>query len=161
MQIQKPWIVETFVCCPYYVPTLIMVIVDSQFELWIINCLYRHFKLLISAINCWHPQFQLSISLMRNSNNTNFTHELLISTIGIKWRFPLWKCKWNRYLIPIVDIDNSNCWYQQLVLLQLELHVHCWYPHLELSISLIPIVNMISTVGIIAFMYYWYQQYNG
>jgi len=58
----------------------------------------QQYQFLLSTNNCWYSQFELSISLMRNRNNTNCINN---SNCGF------------RQLVFDVDIDNFNCWYQK------------------------------------------------
>jgi len=146
------------------ISTMLFVDVDNWY------CRYEHVHAIIpiSTIDFiafmyyWYRQLELSISLMHNLNNTNCWYQQIIVHIHNS------NCRYRqlyRQLIVNVDIDNSNCWYQKLVLLQLELsisttYVHCWNRQLELSILLIPNVDidnwyycfhllLISTIAII------------
>jgi len=99
----------------------------------------------------------------------------------MKWRLP---SKRNRHLIPIADIDNSNCWYRQLIAgidnsncgHYLHLHTltelcqpvsthpgnnfHCRYQQFELLISAINCWYQQFEL-LISVMHCWYQQIIG
>jgi len=110
---------------------------------------------LINNSNCWYQQLIIDIgnlwsnSIIRIFDINNLNSQLHNSN-----------CRYQQWTL-FVNIDNSKCWYQQLVLLQLEMYIglHWWYRQLELSLSLKPIfdthnwyfyvhVLLMSTIGI-------------
>jgi len=96
---------------------------------------YRQLQLLISTmyVHCWYQQLQLQ------------QYQFLISAI---WIVDINKsCPLLISAIQIVNIDMDNCRYQQI----------------ELSISIIQIVDinnylLISTIGIVEIVHQWYRQ---
>jgi len=88
-----------------------------------------------------YPHIQMSISLMRNRNNTNCINksncryrqiELLIAVMDINVDID----------IQIAVINTAICWCWHLELSIITMYMQCWYHLYTLSISLIPIVNI-------------------
>jgi len=114
-----------------------------QYDKW--NC-HLILNVDINILNCGYRQITLSISTIDIIAFMYYWYrqlELLLSVMYVHCRYPQFQL-----LISLMrNLNNINCWYQQIIV---DIH-NSNFRYWQFKLSIL-------TIGIIAFMYYWYRQ---
>jgi len=130
------------------------------------NCWYQQIDFLISGMcaHCWYQQLEFLISTMCGLGQmlrplSSNIRQLVISTIGIATMAHSWYQELKLLIsgIRILNISNSNCWYQECADILDINNSYFWYQQLELLISTIPIPDIRNLFPDIRYSNSWYH----